>query len=187
MNIFYIDENPELAARYHGDKHVVKMVLETAQLLSTAHHVLDGDENHFCQKASDGGLYRPSHVNHPSSTWVRQLADNYLWTWELLVFLCFEFEFRRQGKKHKTSQLIQPLQQLPQNIETANSSAGNHQHTTVPPLVMPEEFHKSDPVESYRDYYFFKWQEGVVSYEWGREMPEWLQERISLPERAEIS
>ena len=68
MNIFYVDENPELAARYHGDKHVVKMVLETAQLLSTAHHVLDGDENQFCQKASDRGLYRPSHANHPSST-----------------------------------------------------------------------------------------------------------------------
>ena len=170
---------PELVACYHGDKHVVKMVLETAQILSTAHHVLDGDESQYSQKASDQGMYRPSHVNHPTVRWVHHHVDNYLWTCELFKYLCFEFEFRRQGKKHKTSQLIEVLQRPPHNIGSDSDSVGNSQKITTPPLVMPEEFQLPDPVESYRNYYFSKWQEGIVSYNWGRDMPEWLQDRIN--------
>ena len=43
MNIFYLHENPEICAEYHCDKHVVKMILETAQMLSTAHRIIDGE------------------------------------------------------------------------------------------------------------------------------------------------
>ncbi len=181
MNIFYLDENPRLAAQYHGDKHVVRMVLETAQILSTAHHVLDGDDNRFSQRALDRGMYRPSHFNHPTVRWVRENSDNYLWTWNLFVSLCIEFEFRRQGKQHKSSQLVEPLRQLPINVEKASHSEINY-----PPLVMPDEFQLEDPVESYRNYYLHKWQQGIVSYDWGREMPDWLVEKISVKGRVKI-
>ena len=176
VNIFYLDENPNLAALYHGDKHVVRMVLETAQILSTAHHVLDGNDNRSSQQALDRGLYRPSHFNHPTVQWVRELSDHYTWTWKFFVSLCDEFEFRRQGKRHKSSQLIKPLQQPPKNITKVSYPETKF---NSPPLVMPEEFQRDDPVESYRDYYFSKWQQGIVSYDWGREMPDWLKERIS--------
>ena len=165
----------------------MKMVLETAQILSTAHHVLDGDQNQHYQKASDQGMYRPSHVNHPTVRWAHLHVDNYRWTYELFKYLCFEFEFRRQGKKHKTSQLIGALQRPPDNIASANDSVGKSQKTITPPLVMPEEFQLPDPVESYRNYYFSKWQEGIVNYKWGRDMPEWLRDRISLKSDAKFS
>ena len=177
MNIFYLDENPNSAAQYHGDKHVVRMVLETAQILSTAHHVLDGNDNRSSQQALDRGLYRPSHFNHPTVQWVRELSDHYTWTWKFFVSLCDEFEFRTEG---------QAAQIIPTNRATEATTKQILQRPTilkqnlsVPPLVMPEEFHRDDAVESYRDYYFYKWQKGIVSYEWGRRMPDWLKERIS--------
>ena len=64
MNIFYLDRNPKIAAQMHCDKHVVKMVLEYAQILSTAHRVIDGDE-----VADREGLYEIAHKNHPSTAW----------------------------------------------------------------------------------------------------------------------
>ena len=176
VNIFYLDENSNLAAQYHCDKHVVRMVLETAQILSTAHHVLDGDDNRFSQQALDRGLYRPTHFNHPTVKWVRGFSDHYIWTWKFFVSLCDEFEFRRKGKQHKSSQLIEPLKRPPTNIAKADDPETKF---ISPPLVMPEEFHRDDAVESYRDYYFYKWQKGIVSYDWGREMPDWLKARIS--------
>ena len=69
MNIFYLDRNPILAADKQCDRHVVKMILETAQLLSTAHYELDGESP----------AYKPTHKNHPSAVWVRKSLDHYLW------------------------------------------------------------------------------------------------------------
>ena len=73
MNIFYLDSDPYVAAKMHCDKHVVKMILESAQMLSTAHRVLDGDEY-----ADERGLYKMAHKNHPSTIWVRTSTDNYM-------------------------------------------------------------------------------------------------------------
>ena len=75
MNIFYLDRNPIVAAQMMCDKHVVKMILESAQMLSTAHRVLDGDTY-----ADLVGLYKIAHKNHPSSVWVRssdKIIDGY--------------------------------------------------------------------------------------------------------------
>ena len=78
MNIFYLDNDPKRCAQQTCDKHVVKMIVESAQLLSTAHHVLDGDVD---------GLYKPTHKNHPSAIWCRTTDSNYVWLWCLLVSL----------------------------------------------------------------------------------------------------
>ena len=66
MNIFYVDSDPVVAAEMMCDKHVVKMILESAQILSTAHRVLDGDE-----RADIDGLYKTAHKNHPSTVWYK--------------------------------------------------------------------------------------------------------------------
>ena len=85
MNIFYLDEKPMTAARMHCDKHVVKMILESAQMLSTAHRILDGNDY-----ADRRGLYKATHKNHPANIWVRESANNYVWLYNLFTFLCIE-------------------------------------------------------------------------------------------------
>ena len=69
MNIFYLSNNTKKCAMMHNDKHVVKMILEYAQLLSTAHHELDGDVSAV--------FYKPTHKNHPSAKWARDNINNY--------------------------------------------------------------------------------------------------------------
>ena len=80
MNIFYLDKNPVVAAQMQCDKHVVKMILESAQMLSTAHRVLDGNEY-----ADKKGLYKMAHKNHPSTIWARSSLENYVWLFDHMV------------------------------------------------------------------------------------------------------
>ena len=139
MNIFYLDEDPRQCAEWMVDKHVVKMILETAQLLSTAHRELDGDEN------VDPDLYRKTHKNHPSAKWVRQSNNNYTWTWCLLNELCIEYT-KRYGKIHATeTKLLQKLYSQPKNIQVG--------HLTQPPQCMPDEYKTLDYVQAHRNYY----------------------------------
>ena len=97
MNIFYLDKNPKIAAQMHCDKHVVKMVLEYAQILSTAHRVIDGDE-----VADREGLYKIAHKNHPSTAWARAGRGNYNWLSDLWGYLGNEYT-HRYGKVHKAA------------------------------------------------------------------------------------
>ncbi len=137
MNIFYLDCCPAHAAKDHCDKHVVKMILEYAQLMSTAHHVLDGD------KASPL-LYKQTHKNHPSAVWTRQSRMNY--TWLLHLWLCLLQEYtHRYGKQHKTSRLKPLLTRLPSGIPNGNFGE--------PPQCMPEEYKEASTVNAYRSYY----------------------------------
>jgi len=159
MNIFYLDKNPYTCASLYGDKHVCKMTVETAQMLSTAHHTLSPEKD-------NSDLYKPTHINHPCSKWVRDCDKNYDWTYQLLKALCLEFRIRR-GKKHATERLLVPLAISPDLPYAA-------EHTT-PALAMPEEFKTADPVMSYRRYYRQKFTEGIVDYKWGRTKPNWLK------------
>ena len=102
MNIFYLDRDPQIAAQMMCDKHVVKMILESAQMLSTAHRVLDGDEY-----ADKNGLYKKAHVNHPSSEWVRCSYQQYKWLYDHMVALMEEYTYR-YGKHHATERLKVP-------------------------------------------------------------------------------
>lgn len=140
MNIFVLDEKPWIAAEYHCDKHVVKMILETAQMLSTAHHVLDGD------KAIDG-IYRKTHVNHPCSIWARETTSNYQWLLDLGFQLCFEYT-RRYGKRHKTQDVLNKLVRWPDNLKGGK--------LTPFALAMPDEYKDNDPVASYQRYYRYE-------------------------------
>ena len=149
MNIFYTNTNPAYAAQEHCDKHVVKMIVEYAQLLSTAHHVIDGD-------AARPDLYRTTHKNHPSAVWVRQSVEHYGYVRDLLLALGEEYT-RRYGKVHKTMRDIAPALILPPHGMAMNDGWTN------PPQCMPDEYKRPSTVAAYRAYirgakrHFAKW------------------------------
>jgi hypothetical protein len=154
MNIFFLDYDPKKCAQYHNDKHVVKMILETAQLLCGVHWVT-GNE----------APYKLSHKNHPCSIWVRSSLENYLWLCELGLELCIEYEYR-YGKKHKTYDVIMWCILNKPNISDVEF--------TSPPLAMPDHCKvDNNPIKSYRNYYmiekssFCKWKH--------RDVPNWYK------------
>lgn len=164
MNIFYISRNAIECAQGHCDAHVVKMIVEYAQLMSTAHRVLDGTHKivlHNGRKQQqwilpdDSALYKASHVNHPDNIWLRQSSENYKFLYALFSELCTEYT-RRYGKVHATEIKCKlPLAQFPRNIPTGPF--------TEPPLTMPDEYKVDDAVISYQNLYvgskarFAKW------------------------------
>lgn len=101
MNIFVLDENPQVAAKMHNDKHVVKMILESAQLLCGVHHMTD-------PLTTEQVPYKLSHKNHPCSIWARQCVENYIWLCDLGLSLCEEYTYR-YGKRHKSQDVIEWL------------------------------------------------------------------------------
>ncbi|MDA9245718.1 pyrimidine dimer DNA glycosylase/endonuclease V [Polaribacter sp.] len=138
MNIFYLSNCPQKAAEYQYNKHVVKMILETAQLLCTAHYILDGDKAIV--------PYKPTHKNHPSAVWVRASAENYMWAYEHMIALGQEYT-KRYNKHHLTiAKCREVLYTLPANI---SSDA-----FTQPPQCMPDEYKvANDSVSAYWNYY----------------------------------
>ena len=149
MNIFYFDYLPFQCAKDHCDRHVVKMIVEYAQLLSTCHRVLDGQEktvksNNRSKKVwilsdeRNDNIYKASHINHPSNKWVRQSASNYFWLLCLWLDLLNEYTMR-YGKVHKTSNLEKYLLTFPKNIPF-------NLDFTPPFRAMPDEF-KIDKID----------------------------------------
>lgn len=159
MNIFYLDNDPVKCAEMHNDKHVVKMILEYAQLLSTAHRILDGvltvglsqsgrkRQQYILADEREQMLYSATHVNHPSAVWCRANVENYLWLHSLLVATCAEYTYR-YGKVHKCQQtgLVDALGVSPNNIPVGEF--------TAPTPAMPDACKvKADVLSSYRNYY----------------------------------
>ena len=164
MNIFFLDWDVKKCAEYHCDKHVVKMVLETAQLLCSAHHMTDQVPTKY-RTSTDQVPYKLAHKNHPCSIWTRNSMSNYLYLCELGLALCNEYTFR-YNKRHKSQDVIEWCLSNRPNIPEKG--------ITEPPKAMPEEFKVSDVVESYRNYYngaklgFSKWK--------NRDKPKWINE-----------
>jgi len=158
MNIFYLDHDPKLCAEMHVDKHCVKMILETAQLLCTAHRILDGTQ--YISSTKNGRtiqrwklndhrediLYSATHANHPSAIWVRQSKENYDWLYELFLALIDEYSYRYE-KIHQCSALIEILKDSPKNISVDKKF-------TEPTPAMPEEYKvDGNSTQSYKNYY----------------------------------
>lgn len=165
MNIFVLDYNPHLAARYHSDRHIVKMVLETAQLLCTAHRVLDGDD---C--IAPNVLYKSTHVNHPCAVWARDCYANYIWLYDLFVSLCEEYTFRYEKTHLSEKMLKQFLSQPPKNI----ADTGDYFPDSFA-MAMPDEYKQACPVQAYREYYVGEKQK-LLEYIRGREFPWWMED-----------
>jgi hypothetical protein len=159
MNIFFLDFDVKKCAEYHCDKHVVKMILETAQLLCSAHHVTGGT-----------APYKLSHKNHPCSIWVRASLSNYLYLCELGLALGEEYT-HRYGKKHKSVEVIEWCLSNRPNIHDVDF--------TSPPLAMGDEYKiGNDVIESYRNYYKGAKSE-IVSWK-NRETPDWFLQKKEL-------
>ncbi len=159
MNIFILSLVTKLCAEYHCDKHVVKMILESAQLLCSAHIILDSVDN------IDGWpLYKLSHKNHPCAIWTRECSGNYAWLYHLFCDLCYEYT-HRYGKIHLCEKkLKRALNFFPDNISTGKLTPFR--------LAMPDECKKDDPVESYREYYIKK-KKDICKWKY-TETPEWF-------------
>lgn len=174
MNLFFLSWDPEKCARYHFDRHVVKMILELAQMLCTAHHVLNPN--------TLVGGYKATHKNHPTCKWVREHYNNYIFCCRVAIELCNEY-FYRYGqhkspqKQHSSRKLIEWLLiNPPANI---SKSAPKYIRLptgcriTLPPQAMPNEYKRDNPVEGYRVYYQSEMKAHLRTWK-DREVPEWF-------------
>lgn len=151
MNIFVLDYDTRKCAEYHVNKHVVKMITESAQLLSTAVRV----------SGIDAG-YKITHLNHPCSIWCRESLSNWRWLKQLTDSLCEEYCFRYDRFSHKAHDMATSLP------EPKIPDLG----LTKFALAMPEQYQTDCAIESYRNYYRF---DKYHLHEWGkREKPDWL-------------
>jgi hypothetical protein len=142
MNIFFLDENPTLSAQYHVDKHVVKMILETAQLLCSCSSYDRPSDTKLPQVTKVP--YKLSHKNHPCAIWARESLSNYLYLCEMGLELGKEYTYR-YGKKHKSIEVIEWCIVNKPNIPDIGF--------TTPAKAMPDEYKVDSVVESYRNYY----------------------------------
>jgi hypothetical protein len=180
MNIFYLDHNPIHCAEMHNNKHVVKMILEYAQLLSTAHRILDGvptvglsksgrkQQRYILNDEREQILYSATHIHHPSAVWCRQNDSNYIWLSKLLLACCKEYTYR-YGKVHKCEEsgLVKQLfWNPPKNIP--------HGDFTQPTPAMPDEVKiAGDSLASYRNYYILN-KTHLANWK-KREVPSWYK------------
>jgi len=186
VNIFYLDKNPITAAKMSCDKHVCKMIIESAQMLSTAHRMLDGvkykgktknGRNIQRWKMSNSNLentfYKACHTGHPSTVWVMKNIFHYTWLYQHMMALNEEFKIRyNHTKDHMTiTKLGEILKHPPKNIEV-------NMVVTDPTPAMPDECKvPGDVVASYRKYYIEK-KRDFASWKSPAIMPTWYAEAI---------
>ena len=182
MNIFYLHREPQICAEMHCDKHVVKMIIEYAQLMSTAHRVLDGEEYYALtangrkikrwrmpDEKYENGLMKASHVHHPSNVWVRASKANYVWLNQMWNHLLLEYT-HRYGKHHACADRMEVLYAWPENIPDLPF--------TEPTPAMPDECKiANNSLASYHKYYIEK---KVRFAKWtNRDVPLWYQNGIN--------
>lgn len=170
MNIFVLSEDPRVAAQHMCNKHVVKMIVESAQLLSTVYRLkmeerwsLPHDDKRMYPR-----LYRATHVGHPAVKWVSESVHNTEWLWHHQLALVAEY-VKRYKKFHKTQDIINELEMVRYTIW--NGTGDWTMHT---PFVqcMPEKYRSNDAVAAYRSYYieekayFAKWAPHTEAPHW---------------------
>ena len=166
MNVFYLNKQEDICAQMHVDSHCSKMIIEYAQLMSTAHRTLDGEL--YIDKTANGRnikrwrlvehedvIYKASHVNHPSGVWTRASDVNYKCLYSMWLELCKEYT-HRYGKIHLTQEKLEHiLSKVPENIPEGP--------LTEVPQAMPEDVKRPNPIDAYKSYYrqykqaFAKW------------------------------
>jgi hypothetical protein len=163
MNIFILDYDVKKCAQYHVDKHVVKMILETAQLLCGVHHMTP----QVAPQVAPQVPYKLSHKNHPCAIWARESLTNYLYLCELGLELCYEYTYR-YGKTHKSQDVIEWC--------IVNKPGIADIGFTEPAKAMPDEYKVESVVQSYRNYYMGA-KSGFAVWK-NREKPFWFEEKV---------
>lgn len=190
MNIFFLSLIPQLCAQMHGDKHVIKMILESVQMLCTAYRMLNGEVK--CTKQVKGCIgntdwiceveeetkmkpYRITHQKHGCTVWTATCQGNFLWLCHLAYWLCIEKEIRwPENQPHKSKPLVIWFLNNPPNIDLFPCQ---HIDCFTPPfLAMPDQYKVTtsddeyqNAISSYQQYYVSKVNDGIVYY---RRMPE---------------
>lgn len=173
MNIFYLHDDPIESARMHCDKHVVKMVIEYAQLLSTSHRILDGTSYQGKTKLGrnikrwrlsdpikENVIYKASHIKHPCAMWVRDNAIQYKFMYDMFIALCDEYTHRYNRVHLTDTKLRSVISEIPTEIEKGKWS--------LPPQCMPDDVKRESVIEAYHKYYavykkdFAKWTRRAV-------------------------
>ena len=179
MNVFFLSRNTAECARWHTDQHVIKMVIEAAQLLSTAWHQLQPTALVFeplsrCCLLNGKRIFNETHRNHPMAIWTRQNAANYQYVWNYGLDLADEYfhrwgSRREQPYRHATQAILETLGDMPECLPDESM--------TDPPLCMPDEFKvEGDPTLSYRRYYIgAKLTNANYTH---RERPEWASQSL---------
>ena len=166
MNIFVLDECPVISAQMQCDKHIVKMPLETAQMLCSVWHRYGQGMN---------VPYKEAHKNHPCTLWAGNDGANYDWLWQHGMELCFEYT-RRYNKIHKCQQVIMDISLSDCVLGFDNMS----RNITPHPQCMPDEYKEQDgffspevaSVRAYRKYYVND-KKDIAKWNKGRDAPDW--------------
>lgn len=167
MNIFVLDYDPVKAAEYHCDQHVCKMVVESAQLLSSAQHLMN--------ETPPEGIYKLTHKNHPCAIWTRNHAANYMWLYRLFTSLLTEYTFR-YGKIHECQKLFAVLSVVPEYLTTSYDFSPVQWYAQC----MPAEYRHVDTVTAYRNLYAHE-KSSFARWTKSRKEPLWyIQKRIAI-------
>jgi len=157
MNIFYTDHNPKIAATNLCDKHIPKMLLESVQMLCTAHQ-------HFTNKR-DIKLYKPCYVNHPMNVWLRQSYNNWMWLFAHAKTIADEYTFRF-SKIQKSKSILYMFKPI-------DGFYWDNTGITNIPQCMPDKYKHDDSVTAYRNYYLGE-KLHIAKYQKGRDEPYWF-------------
>jgi len=182
MNIFVLDNDPTISAQLQCDKHVVKMIVESAQMLSTAHRMLDGYVEKRPSKSGkrmvdywvhpkqykEERLYKAVHHSHPCTVWTMESDANYIWHYDHFIALLDEYAYR-YGRRHGTEKLAMLLVQPPRFI-----TKGSLTPFKLAMKDYPECIALGDPVEAYRAFYQTKQARFKMAWT-KRDIPEWFK------------
>ena len=153
MNIFALHSEPIQAAEFHCDKHVVKMILESAQMLCTNLNLLNLETP-----------YKSCHKNHPCTLWARETRDNFTWLCDLGIALSMEYTYRYE-KIHASEKVIEHCYSLRHHIPKGE--------LTQFAQAMPDVYKCTDSVQAYRQFYIHEKKDFAI---WSkREVPEWFE------------
>ena len=186
MNIFYVDKDPAIAAQMMCDKHIIKMILESAQMLCTAKRVLDGTP--YDDKTKNGRkikrwrldnpneesiIYKAGWLRHPSTQWVMKSAYNYIWLYKHMMAMNDEYKLRYNHTKDHVA-----IQKLGVILSSPPKNAKINKIATDPQPAMPDECKvPGDAVQSYRNYYVMK-KRRFATWKAPSTVPEWYAEAI---------
>lgn len=178
MNLFRLDDNPYLAAKYNQDLHVRKIIVEAAQLLANCYSI---EQLKDAPKTQSGNVRKYSHIHHPVSKWAKETNGNWQWTVYHAMYLCEEFYYRF-GKEHFCRGFV--FWCFNENLVPYNIAEKENIHQTEQPQCFkqhPDCIVPGDPVAGYRNYYrtakkTFDIRGKTVHATWTkRDIPEWFK------------
>lgn len=160
MNIFVLNQDPVKAAQLHCDRHVIKMILESAQMLCTS--ILFYDNTKLV-------AYNQTHTNHPCSIWARATVENFMW----LVFMSKELAREHQlrypkSKEHKSAQVIRECEKMYKVIPSGP--------LTDFAQAMPDQYKGKCAVVAYQKYYKGE-KAGFATWKSPRSIPSFMDSK----------